>query len=151
MNATIARLASIFGQGSSMDDNRAVVQFMRRSIKGENIVLKTRGLSQGNYVYTTDALSALLLLLQLGKPAEAYNIVNESFHMTVSDMAKLCSEIGAHGSSVVIDEDGANHGFAPDVKLRLSGSKLRGLGWSPEVDLHESLQRLADYLAASLA
>ena len=41
-----------------------------------------------------------------------------------------------------IPKDALQYGYAPDVKMRLSGDKLRGLGWEPELDLPQMYQRL---------
>ena len=139
------RLAQTFGPGILEGEGRVFAQFARSAAAGEDIVLRTKGLSEGNYCYTRDAMRALLLLLTAGQPGEAYNVVNEETHRTIREMAELVAERVAGGKIRVvydIPEDGTQTGYAADVKLRLDGGKLRALGWEPEVGLEEMYRRL---------
>lgn len=48
----IARLSQTFGAGVSLNDNRVFAQFAKAAIAGKDIVLHTKGSSNGNYCYT---------------------------------------------------------------------------------------------------
>ncbi len=140
----IARLSQTFGAGILEGENRVFAQFARSAIRGEDIVLHTRGMSQGNYCYLRDTLWALILILLKGKQAEAYNVSNEESHTTISDMAQMvCSEIAENKIKVVFDIPESNkYGYAADTRMKLNATKLKTLGWTPEVGLKESYQRL---------
>lgn len=144
-----ARLAQTFGAGVLPGEGRAFAQFARAALAGEEIVLRTRGLSEGNYVNSVDVTAGLLLLLACGEPGEAYNIANEESHGTICEVAELTASILGDGKSrVVIDVDESNlSGYAPDVHLRLSSAKLRALGWETTLGLTASLQELANCFA----
>lgn len=135
----VARLAQVFGRGVRMDDNRVYMQFARAAYEGRDIVLKTGGNSMGNYCSTSDAVRAVFTILEKGADGEVYNVVNEANTMRIRDMAKLVAEEVAHGAIGVRvkPEDTAKTGYAPDTGLRLSGEKLRGLGWQPVQGLTE--------------
>lgn len=144
-----ARLAQTFGAGILPGENRAFAQFARSAMNGDNVVLKTQGLSEGNYVNSIDCVNALLLLLAYGESGEAYNVTNEGSHCQIKDMAKTAiATLGISDSQkVVFDIDRSNSsGYAPDVQLFLDGSKLRGLGWEPRYSLKESFSQLGSYL-----
>lgn len=129
----IARLSQVFGRGVVASDNRVFMQFARSAMKGKDIVLKTTGQSLGNYCATEDAVAGILTILEKGKNGEVYNVVNEDNTMRIIDMAKLvASEIADGNISVVLDlENSSTTGYAPDTGLRMSGKKLRDLGWAP--------------------
>ena len=148
VRACIARLAQTFGAGVLPGENRAVVAFARSAAAGEDVVLKTRGLSEANYVYAADAISALLLLLVRGESGCAYNVANEACHMTVAEMAQLAIDtVGTEGARLVFELDERNEsGFAPETKLFLDAGRLRALGWEPAIAMSEALQRLVAYL-----
>ena len=78
----------------------------------------------------------------------SYNIANEESHGTIRFVAELASDIlGGGKCNVVIDVDESNSaGYAPDVHLRLSSARLRGLGWEPKTGLADSFAELGDYL-----
>lgn len=141
----IARLAQTFGAGVLPSDSRVYIQFAKSAIYGEDIVLHTEGTSEGNYCYIRDVIKALLLLGDKGGKGEAYNIVNENTHMQIREMAKLVAEKISRGKIKVkfeIPESVLSFGYAPAVKMKLSGAKMRALGWQPEVDLQEMYERM---------
>ena len=148
LDISIARLAQTFGPGIGLNDNRIFMQFAKSVINEEDIVLHTRGLSEGNYVYSTDAIIGILLLLQKGKNGEAYNIVNEESHTTIKDMAEMVEKnYGRSDTRVVYDLIDINRtGYAPDVRMKLSAGKIKNLGWNAEIGLDVSYKRLIEYL-----
>lgn len=138
----IARLAQTFGKGVRPDDNRVYMQFARAVYEGNDIVLKTKGDSMGNYCASDDAVDAIFTILYRGKNGEAYNVVNEANTMCIRDMAELAaSQIAGGQIKVKIElKDSSTTGYAPDTGLKLSGEKLRQLGWQPTKELIEMYQ-----------
>lgn len=125
LRVVTARLAQIFGNGVFPSENRVFAQFARSAMQGENIVLHTIGQSEGNYVYSVDAV-----MLQKVEAKQAYNVANEASHLTIKAMAEMVQrEFGAPDAKVIIDIPKENMGYAPDVKLWLSSQKLQRLGW----------------------
>lgn len=149
LNVKSARLAQTFGAGILPTENRVFAQFARSAVNGENIVLHTTGESEGNYVYTADAIRAIMLLLVKGESGEAYNIANEQSHTTIRNMAELVAEQIAGGAiKVVLDipQDASSLGYAPSVKMWLDASKMRALGWEPTVGLADAYRRMIRYM-----
>ncbi len=143
----IARLAQTFGAGVSRTDGRVFAQFARSAIAGENLVLHTQGTSMGNYCYTADVISALLLLAARGRSGDAYTVVNEETTMQIRQMAQVVIDtLASQPVSLEFDipEDRLVYGYAPDVTMHLSSEKLRALGWAPAVDLPEMFRRLGE-------
>ena len=139
-----ARLAQTFGAGVPKEDNRVFAQFAKSIMSGHDIVLHTAGTSYGNYVYTADAAAAIFTLLKKGNMGDVYTVANEKSCMQIKDMAEMVAEKISDGRiKVVIDiPDGNVYGYAPKVTLRLDTTKMRGLGWSPRIDLEEAYRRL---------
>lgn len=149
LNVKIARLAQTFGAGILKNENRVFAQFARSVINKNDIVLHTTGKSEGNYVYTRDAMIALLKILLEGNSSAAYNVSNEECHTTICNMAKLVAEkIANNEINVVFDipEDNKKFGYAADTKMWLSSEKLQGLGWRPSVNLVDSYKRMIMYM-----
>jgi nucleoside-diphosphate-sugar epimerase len=149
VNVKSARLAQTFGAGVLPTENRVFAQFARSAVNEEDIVLHTTGESEGNYVYTADAIRAILLLLLRGEAGEAYNIANEESHITIRAMAELVAkEIAGGRIKVVIDipQDSASLGYAPPVKMWLDAGKMRSLGWEPRVGLADAYKRMIRWM-----
>lgn len=144
----IARLAQTFGRGVKPEDNRVYMQFAKAAVEGRDIVLKTQGLSVGNYCASEDVVRAIFLLLEKGENGEAYNVVNEENTMRIREMAELVADKIAGGRiKVRIEiEDASKTGYAPDTELRLSGEKLRKLGWKPSKNLEQMYRDIIEIL-----
>lgn len=144
LDVRIARLAQTFGPGILPWEGRVFAQFAKSVINGENIVLHTRGLSEGNYCYSRDMILGLFTILFKGSNGEAYNVVNEKNHTTIAEMARMVArEVAGDRIKVVFDIPENNQfGYAADTHLKLSGKKLESLGWNPEVGLKEMYERM---------
>ena len=149
LNVFAARLAQTFGPGISSNENRVFAQFARSAMEKKDIVLHTQGLSEGNYVYTADAITAILTILLKGEKGQTYNVVNEDNHMTIGQMADMvASKIADNQIQVVFDipKDQASTGYAATTKMHMSSSKLNSLGWHATVDLEHMYKNLIQYM-----
>lgn len=146
---TVARLAQTFGAGVSLRETRVFAQFARSYLDGTDIVLHTAGDSVGNYCYTADCVRGLLTLLAKGTPGEAYNVVNPRTATRIRDMAEMIASLSEDRVKVVYDipADALQYGYAPAVQMRLSGDKLKALGFEARVDLPEMYRRLIESFA----
>ena len=142
----IVRLAQTFGPGISKEDNRVYAQFARSVIEEKDIVLHTKGLSEGNYVYVSDAINAILKVLLNGKNGEAYNIANEESHMQIKQMAELVAQKVASGKIRVVYDLQSNNAYAKDTKMKMDTHKIKELGWKPKVSLYDTYIRMIDYI-----
>ena len=140
----IARLAQTFGAGILPGENRVFAQFARSAMMGTDIVLHTLGQSEGNYCYTSDAISAILQLLSKGENGQAYNVTNEANHITIADMAHMVADnLAVKTIRVIFDIPENNvYGYACDTKMHLDASRMMNLGWEPQIGLLEAYRRL---------
>lgn len=136
----IARLTQTFGAGISKDDKRVFAQFARAAIDSEDIVLHTKGTSSKSYVYTMDAINALFYIMLKGNKGEAYNVANEEAFISIYGLAQFVIQNFNENINVRIEEK--DMGYAPDTRVNLDTSKLKALGWKPEVGLEEAYRRM---------
>lgn len=128
--ARIVRLTQTFGPGVHQDDNRIFAYFGRCIKEKKNIVLKTAGETERCYLYTIDAVTAILTILLKGNDGEAYNAADESTYCSIAEMAeKVASE---NGIEVEYDiQPPAANGFPETLYMYLDTSKIQDLGWRP--------------------
>lgn len=141
----VLRLTQTFGPGVRYDDGRVFAEFARCVIEGRDIVLKTEGLTCRSYLYTADAVSAILTVLLRGSDGEAYNAANEETYCSIREMADLAARECAEGKIKVrieADKDPSVFGYAPTLHMNLDTSKLRALGWHPSCGLAEAYRRM---------
>ena len=129
--ARVIRLTQTFGPGVKYDDNRVFAEFARCVMEGRDIVLHTAGQTARSYLYTADAVWAILTVLLFGENGEAYNAANEDTYCTVYEMAELVAEKCADNKITVRFEvsDQADNKYTPTQKMNLDTKKLRKLGW----------------------
>lgn len=146
LDVIIARFTRSYGPTMEMSNTRALSQFIKKAVDGEDIVLKSAGTQYFSYTYMADAVSGVLYAMLNGKSGEAYNIADESGDITLKDLATLIAEIG--GKKVVFEVPDAVEasGYSKATKARLDGAKLKELGWEPIYDIKTGMERTISIL-----
>lgn len=135
LRAMSVRLTQTFGPGVDYNDNRVFAQFARSVIEGKDIVLLTKGETRRSYLYTADAVTAILTVLLKGQGGQAYNAANEDTYCSIYEMAELFAD-GKVQVKIQCNEAETKQ-FAPVLRMNLSVSKLNGLGWNASVGIRK--------------
>ncbi|MBP3818876.1 MAG: NAD(P)-dependent oxidoreductase [Butyrivibrio sp.] len=139
--AKVIRLTQTFGAGVRREDNRVYAQFMRSGIAHENIVLLTRGGTRHSYLYTADAITAILTVLLKGKAGEAYNAANEESYCSIKEMAELVAKMC--DVNIMIKESMESSKLYPtELFMNLNVKKLKELSWRANHSLQEMFVRM---------
>lgn len=140
----IIRLAQTFGPGVNYNDKRVFAEFARCAIEKKAIVLHTEGLSERMYLYTLDAVKAIITVLIKGENGEAYNAANEKTYCSVMQMAEMIQrKITKNAIEILVDVDSTKTGYySPEHHLYLNTNKLKSLGWKAETDLLQAYKRM---------
>ena len=101
LDVVVPRFTRSYGPTMLMSDTKAISQFIKKGIAGEDIVLKSAGTQYYSYTYVADAISGLLTVLLCGKCGEAYNIAEEHSDIMLKDLAALIA--GIKGKKVVFE------------------------------------------------
>lgn len=145
----IARLCRIFGPTMTADDTKASSQFLGKAVRGEDIVLKSRGEQLFSYMYAADAVAAMLFVLIRGRDGEAYNISSGRTEVRLKEFAGLCAE--AAGSKVVYDlpSETERKGYSIADTALLDNTKLLSLGFRPRYEMKDAVERTITILKQS--
>ena len=147
VNVKVARLAQTFGAGIAKDENRVFAQFARSVLRGEDIVLHTKGDKANCYCYTSDAIAGILVLLTKGEKGQAYNVANMDTFCSIRELAETFLQFDEKKQCklrIEIPENAASLGYAPSSVLRLNSEKLMALGWKPEKNMQDMAGRLLE-------
>lgn len=142
----IVRLSRVFGPTMLIGDSKASSQFIVKALKGEDIVLKSKGEQFFSYTYVADAVAAMLHVLIHGDNGIAYNIANEQCNIHLKDFAQACSEIA--GTKVVFDlpSDIERKGFSVATKAVLDTGRLYQIGFKPHYSFGDAIHRTISIL-----
>ena len=141
LDVVIPRPTRSYGPTMLMSDTKAISQFIKKGIAGEDIVLKSAGTQYYSYQYVADTVSGLLTVLLCGENGEAYNIASEDSDIMMKDLAAVIANIAGTNVVFAIPDAVEAAGYSTATKARLDGSKLRKLGWNPKYDIQRGMER----------
>lgn len=141
-----ARLSRVYGPTMRPEDSKALSQFIKNAVKGENIVLKSEGKQYYSYTYVADAAAALLLLLLEGVSGEAYNVADERSDVTLKELAEKLAQIAGTGVVFQVPDREEQKGYSTATKAILDGSKIRDLGYCARFSIEEGLKHTVSIL-----
>ena len=145
------RLAQTFGPGVDYNDRRVFAMMTRNAIDGKDIVLATKGTSRHPYLYTAQAVTAILTVLLKGAAGETYNAANPATYCSIFEMGEMVAREVAGGKIAVrVDEGGDASRYPAPSFLNMDISKIQSLGWEPENDLAWMYGRLEEYLRSMM-
>ena len=147
VEAVIARIARVYGPTLLPDDSKALSQFIRRSLSGDDVVLKSEGTQRFSYLHVADAVSGLLYVLLRGEDGEAYNLADEGSDIALRDLAGLVADAG--GVKVVFDLPDAQEaaGYSKATLALMDGAKARGLGWRVHYDIRAGVNNTLEVMS----
>ena len=148
LEVVIPRFTRSYGPTMLLTDTKAISQFIRKAVVGEDIVLKSAGTQKYSYTYMADAIYGLLTVLLCGENGEAYNIADETSNISLKDLAvKISNYVGKKVVFEIPDVIEAA-GYSKATKALLDGKKLQMLGWKPFYKLQDGIPRTIDILKA---
>jgi dTDP-glucose 4,6-dehydratase len=140
LKISTARIFALLGPCLPLDTHFAAGNFICDAIAGKKIVVKSSGAAERSYLYTTDLVTALWVMLLKAQPGRSYNVGSET-PISIKLLAQRVSELlGKEGCDILGQDDATwNPGrYVPDTRL------LReSLGISQKVSLDEAILRTA--------
>jgi nucleoside-diphosphate-sugar epimerase len=141
----IARAGQILGPGLALNDERLHINFIAQMREKNKIILKSDGSARRSFIYITDAIAGMLTVMLKGERGQAYNVADENGEASVLELARIMSSLAPGGNTTV--EFDLEQRDIPEVKLAAANvsadsSKLRGLGWRPQLSLRQGLARM---------
>jgi nucleoside-diphosphate-sugar epimerase len=139
----IARCFAFVGPHMPFDRHFAIGNFIADAVRGHPIHVKSDGLPLRSYLYMTDLMVALLLILTKGSIGKPYN-VGSDFAVTIEQLAHCVDRVvGGQGVSRVGAASDSCDRYVPDI-TRLKTE----LDFAPEVALETAIARTAAWYRA---
>lgn len=133
----IVRAFNVCGEGQSYDSYGAVIAiFVKNILRGNDIYIYGDGKQTRDYTHVSDTVNGYIVIMEKGKPGEVYNIATGKDY-SVNYLANKLQQIAK--KKVVVEHVAPRPGEV--MKLRGDATKLRKLGWKPEITFDEALKK----------
>ena len=136
---TIVRSSNNYGPRQYPE--KLIPKFIERATNGEPLPVYGDGSNVREWTYVTDNCRAIELVLREGKPGEIYNVGSGEELTNLEVTRKVLDAVGASQELIEFVEDRPGH----DQRYAVDTTKIRRLGWEPEYDFEEGLERTVDY------
>ena len=146
VDVKIVRLSRVFGPTMLMSDTKASSQFIVKALRGEDIVLKSKGEQFFSYTYVADAVAAMLFVILHGEVGAVYNVANDKCNVHLKDFALACANVA--GTNVVFDlpSETEKKGFSIAMQAILDTDRISKLGFKPNYDFKTAIERTINIL-----
>jgi len=144
----IARLFNVYGPGDSPLSPHVIPEFFRKAEQAKTtgvFPIFGSGTQTRDFTWIGDVVEGLVTVAERGTHLQPYNIGGGSEY-SIADLAKIvCEETGVSARFVTEDMPPPPE----DIQRRSAdNSKLRALGWAPEVGLRQGIRRMTERVTA---
>ncbi len=143
----IVRPFNNYGPGLKITDKRALPDFARNVLSGEDIVLLSDGSPTRTFCYVADAVVGYFKVLLRGRPAEAYNIGLDRPEISIRELAErviaTARRLFQYSGQLVFQtsEDKDYLTDNPNRRCPVIDKARNELGYHPEIQLDDGLER----------
>ncbi|NJL07162.1 MAG: NAD-dependent epimerase/dehydratase family protein [Methylacidiphilales bacterium] len=145
----IVRLFHTYGPGLAADDGRVFSDFITNIVARRDFIITSDGLARRAFCYVSDAVRGIFTVLLKGKPAQPYNVGNDTAEVSIRELATILSAaFPDRNLDVVIDPAKAAASYAKSAVSRNCPDvdALRGLGWEPTIDIATGFKRTVAFI-----
>jgi nucleoside-diphosphate-sugar epimerase len=146
IDIVISRLSRVYGPTMKWSDTKAISQFLKRAVEGQDIILKSEGNQLYSYSYVADAVSGILTCLCKGEKGEAYNIVGRASDCTLKHLAAFIADCVGMQVKFEIPDSTESLGYSKATKAVMEGKKMERLGWQEKYGLEKGIIKTIDVL-----
>lgn len=143
LDGRIVRIFNTYGPNMNINEGRAVVNFIKQALKGENMTLFGDGQQTRSFCYIDDLIDGLVRAMESeGTKGEVFNLGNDD-ERTINDFAQKIKALCKSQSEIIttrkMPEDD------PRIRKPNISKAKKVLGWEPKVDIDTGLSRTIEY------
>lgn len=142
------RFINVYGERDNFDEmSHFIPAIIRKFIEAKKkVVVFGSGNQKRSFIYVSDVISALLLLLDKGEKGEAYNIDGQE-EKSVKEVVNLVHKHLKKDQLEIVYDTSLPEG---SQRRMLDNTKLKALSWQPETTFEEGLQKTIAYMQKEL-
>jgi dTDP-glucose 4,6-dehydratase len=145
VDTAIVRIFNTYGPRMSVEDGRAIPNFIAQALRGEPITVHGDGSQTRSICYVSDLVAGILGLLDSGHPGPVN--LGTTDEMSMAELATMVVKLTGSSSTIVHTERPPDD---PEVRRPDLTRAQELLGYSPSVSSEDGLRRTIEYFAAQL-
>lgn len=134
----VVRIFNTYSAGLRNDDGRVISNFVTQALTGEDITVYGDGSQTRSFCYVDDTLRAFRLMMDSDEATGEIINVGNPVEYSVLEVAHLVKKLTNSSSQITFHELPKDD---PKVRRPVIDKAKKLLGWEPQVDLQEGLQR----------
>ena len=139
LNISITRCTNNYGPFQLPE--KLIPKTIIRAFRNEKIPVYGDGMQIRDWLYVRDHCRAIEYVAKKGKKGEIYNVSGGNEIPNIEIVKKILSMLNRDESLIQHVEDRKGH----DLRYSLNSEKIRNMGWRPEVNLEEGLQKTVEW------
>ena len=147
VDTRIVRIFNTYGPRMSIEDGRAVPNFLRQALCKESITVYGDGMQTRSFCYVDDLIEGIYRLL-LSDEHNPVNIGNPT-EITILEFARVINALTHNPAEVIYKSEQRGEGDPQRRQPDISRA-LQVLNWEPQISLEEGLQRTIPYFKQQL-
>lgn len=145
-HVNMLRLSHTYGPGVELDDGRVFGDFVKNILSNEDIVLNSDGCAKRSFVYITDMIIGLFMVLFNGENGHAYNIAADN-QTEIRELASMLSALYPEkGLTVKFNNKEIISGYLRSASSGnpYSAEKLKNLGWNQKISIEHGFRHMIE-------
>lgn len=140
---SIIRPSNCYAPGQQL--HRIIPKALLCAITGVKLPLHGGGIAEKSYLHADDLSRAILLVDEKTSIGEIYNVGSDQ-PVSIKRLVEICADVAGIGFDDLVEMTGERTG--QDSRYWLDSSKIKALGWKPEVDLEAGLSDMYRWVCA---
>lgn len=137
-----ARIFAQLGPFLNLNIHFAAGNFIRDALSGKKIIINSDGRPERSYLYPTDLIVWLLMILFKGAPGESYNVGSQEA-VSIAQLAALTSNLVGNAGYEILGL--SDSGWNPGRYVPSNAKICRELGVRQTIQLEEAILRTASW------
>lgn len=134
----VARIFNTYSAGLRNDDGRVISNFVTQALRGEPITVYGDGSQTRSFCYVDDNIRGLLLMMERDEANGQIINIGNTKEYSILRVAELVKQLTGSDSRITFHPLPCDD---PKVRRPVIQKAKRLLGWEPQIDLWEGLQR----------
>lgn len=109
--------------------------------EGQKVPVYSRGENVREWLYVSDCVRAVFLVMERGKTGEIYNVGSGQEKKNIETVKRILEVLGKGPDMISFVKDRPGH----DFRYAMDCSKIRALGWRPRVNFDEGLKQTVSW------